>query len=143
MHMTFEKIEDPNLSHRAPIDCTSAKGVTCDICFAPMPALKEEHPAHKAARIIKEMHGENIAKIDGGFVFLRDGIDVSADVKRESTAQIVLCEAIMARAEHMDPKHREPAKLILDEFERIAAEAAKNENGLATIPEIGNYGHDA
>ena len=111
MHMTFEKIE------------------------------KEEHPAYRAAKMIKELHEENIAKIDGGHVFMRDGVDVSADIKRESAAQIHLCQQIMDRAEHMDPKHRPAAGLILEEFERIAAEAQKNENGLATIPEIGNYDH--
>jgi len=101
----------------------------------------EEHPAHKAARMIKELHEENISKIDGGFVFLCDGVDVSQQIRDESTAQIALCEAIMKRAEGMDHKHREPAKLILEEFERIAADAVKNQNGLATIPEIGNYEH--
>jgi hypothetical protein len=111
MHMTFEKIE------------------------------KEEHPAYRAAKMITELHEENIAKIDGGFIFMRDGINVNEDIRRESTAQIHICEQIMARAECMDPKHRPAAGLILDEFERIAAEANKNENGLATIPEIGNYDH--
>jgi hypothetical protein len=35
-----------------------------------------------------------------------------------------------------------PAQLILDEFEKIAKNAESSRDGLAHIPEIGDYGHD-
>ncbi len=106
------------------------------------PVAKPEHPAYRAARMIKELHEENIAKIDGGFVFIRDGVDVSAQMRQESSVQIELCRQIMARAESMDPKHWAPAALILDEVQSTIGEARKVPDELdASLPEIGNYGH--
>jgi hypothetical protein len=112
MHMTFENITEP-----------------------------AEHPAYRAANLIRELHAETIAKIDGGFVFLQDGVDCSADMRAKCTVQIALCEQIMARAKDMAPMHTASAGAILDELEAIRNEAAKSEDGLATIPEIGNYDH--
>jgi hypothetical protein len=116
MHMTFEKIEAPS-----PISI--------------------EHPAYRAARMIKELHEENIAKIAGGHVFLRDGVDVSEEVRRASAAQIELCDQIMKRAENMDPKHWAPAALILDEVQATLGGEKANDALDCSLPEIGNYGH--
>jgi hypothetical protein len=117
MHMTFEKIEKIEKIE------------------------KEEHPAYKAARLIMNLHQDNIAKIDSGFVFLRDGVDVSATIRAESVKQIGLCEAIMARAVNMGELHRDQAQSILEEFSGIIEEAKSSPDGLAQIPEIGNYDH--
>lgn len=100
-----------------------------------------EHPAYRAAKMIQDLHQENIDKIDGGFVFLKDGVDVSEEMRAQCTVQIALCTQIMARAANMPVHLREPAQAILDEFEKIASEAAQSHDGLATIPEIGNYEH--
>lgn len=115
MHMSFEKI--------AP------------------PAPKEEHPAYRAARMIKELHEENIRVIDGGQLFMQNGVDVTDEMRKQSAAQIVLCDQIMNRAAGMDPKHWEPAAVILNELKN---EVEKPNAELdCSIPEIGNYGHDA
>lgn len=102
----------------------------------------ETHPAYKAAKMIRDLHTETIEKIDAGFVFLKDGVDCSAEMRAQCAVQVVLCEQIMKRAETMDPKLVAPAQVILDEFEKIAKDAAKNSDGLAHIPEIGDYGHN-
>lgn len=116
MHMSFEKIREL--------------------------ASEPEHPAFRAARMIKELHEENIAKIDGGFVFVREGVDVSAEIRAESAKQITLCEQIMSRAETMDPKHWQPAAMILSDLQEAIADARKVPSELdASIPEIGNYEH--
>lgn len=105
------------------------------------PGSKTEHPAYRAARMIKELHEENIAKIDGGFVFMRDGVDVSEQIKSESTAQIELCNQIMKRAENMDPKYWEPAALILGELQSTMGKPRDISEADSSIPEIGNYDH--
>lgn len=112
MHMTFEKIADP-----------------------------PQHPTYRAAELIRQLHAETIEKIDGGFVFLQDGVDCSAEMRAKCAVQITLCEQIMARAKDMSPAHTAAAGAIFEELEAIGKEAAKNTDGLATIPEIGNYDH--
>lgn len=112
MHMSFEKIDDP------------------------IP-----HPAHRAAKMIRDLHAETIAKIDGGFVFLQDGVDCSAEMRAKCAVQVALCEQIMARAKDMGPVHTAAAGAIFEELEAIRKEASSNTDGLATIPEIGNYDH--
>lgn len=113
--MTFEKIEPPAV----------------------------EHPAYRAARMIRELHVENIEKIDSGFVFERDGVSVNDEMRKSCMEQIALCDSIMHRADGMDPKLWEPSALILIEAEKMVAEAVSNGDVLASIlPEIGNYDHD-
>jgi hypothetical protein len=99
----------------------------------------KEHPAYRAASMIRDMHVETIAKIDEGFVFLQDGVDCSAEMRAKCTMQIVLCDQIMARAKDMAPVHTAAAASIFKELEAIGKEASSNTDGLATIPEIGNY----
>ena len=116
--MTFEKIEPPA-----------------------SPAV--EHPAYRAARMIRELHVENIEKIDSGFVFERDGVSVNDEMRKSCMEQIALCDNIMHRADGMDPKLWEPSALILVAAEKMVAEAVSNGDVLASIlPEIGNYDHD-
>jgi hypothetical protein len=116
MHMTFEKIAE-----------------------TPLPS--PEHPAYRAAKMIKELHEENIAKIDGGFVFLKDGVDCSAEMREECVKQIAMCQQIMERSKDMDPKHWEPAALICAELESTIGEQRATSEVDASIPEIGNYDH--
>jgi hypothetical protein len=99
------------------------------------PAPAVEHPAYRAAKMIKELHEENIKRIDEGTVFLKDGVDCSAEIRAASAEQIDLCIAIMERAAHMDPKLWEPASLLLKDAEDTIAEQS--------LPEIGNYDHKA
>lgn len=102
----------------------------------------KEHPAYRAAKMILTLHKENIEKIDGGTIFLREGVDVSQQIREESRKQIALCEATMERAVNMGELHREQAQSILEEFGKVIEEAKSNDDGLAHIPEIGDYGHD-
>lgn len=115
MHMTFEKIEEPD--------------------------AKPEHPAHRAARMIKELFEENISLMESGHVFLRDGVNVNEQIERESREQIAQCEAIMKRSENMDPKLWEPAALICAELESTIGDRKAPDELDASMPEIGNYGH--
>lgn len=98
MHMTFEKIDPP----------------------VPIPSDDSEHPAHRAARMIKELHEENIAMIDGGFTFMKivDGVGtcVNDEMRRSCEEQIAMCDQIMERSKTMDPKHWAPAAIILEEL---------------------------
>jgi len=112
MHMTFEKIADEPRS--------------------------DVHPAYRAAKMIKDLHQENIAKIDGGFVFLKDGVDCSAEMREQCVQQIAMCDEIMKRSKNMDPKLWEPAALILSEVQSTIGEREKAD---PSIPEIGNYEH--
>src|SRR6478752_3018082 len=98
MHMSFEKIEQP---------------------------ARDDHPAYRAAVMIRDLHKENIEKIDSGFIFLKDGVDCSSEMRAQCVVQIALCEQIMKRAETMDAKMVAPAQVILDEFEKVAREAAQ------------------
>ncbi len=125
MHMTFEKIEPENKIEAEPTP---------------------EHPAKRAARMIKELHEENIKKIDNGFVFYRklengDLQDVNVEMRKQCLEQIAMCEHIIERADVMDPRLFEPAQLILDEVQSTVARAVEDEQVLASMPEIGNYDH--
>jgi len=102
----------------------------------------ETHPAYRAAEMIRELHTETIKKIDEGTIFMKDGVDCSKEVRARSAVQIELCERIMERARHMGDETRAAGQNIIDEFNKIAQEAAQNADGLAHIPEIGDYGHD-
>lgn len=114
-----------------------------------------EHPARKAARIIKKLHLDNIDLINAGHVFLKDGVDVSEEMRASCHEQIKLCDEIMQRAENMDPSHWSPSLLLCEEVQALVgaemAERAKlkapHEEGEeqevlgSILPEIGDYGH--
>lgn len=116
MLMTFEKIEAP--AEPAP-----------------------EHPAERAARMIKDLHLQNIKMMDDGHVFLKDGVNVNEDMRKASMEQIAMCDQIMERAKHMDPRLWEPAALILEDLKDIVANPKVLEEQNTILPEIGNYEH--
>lgn len=112
MHMTFEKIDPP------------------------------EHPAARAARMIKQLHNDTIAKIQDGHVFEKDGVNVNADVVAACREQIALCDAVAARAPHMPVSLAGDAFMILKELEDVLEQ--KKEMKVVPdeqLPEIGNYDH--
>ena len=118
MHMTFEKIEQP-------------------------PAPEPEHPAHRAARMIKELHEKNIAMIDSGHVFERAGINVNAEIRAACVQQIALCDAIMQRSHDMSPKLMEFSAEILHDVEQTLERTLDGGTLIPELlPQIGEYGHD-
>jgi len=74
-----------------------------------------EHPAARAARMVKEYHQETLEKIAGGFVFRREGADVNAQLREFCELNIAECDAIIERASRMDPSMIEPSMAILAE----------------------------
>lgn len=138
MHMTFEKINNP-------------------IRTIPDP---QEHPAARAGRIIKELHEDNVKLIDDGFVFTRDGVDVSQEMRAKSLEQIKFCDDLIHRAPSMDPGMSELASALAEdavgEHTRLKAElieakakvdaatervAALEDKAMPELPEVGDYEH--
>lgn len=105
-----------------------------------------EHPAHKAARTIKEMHEATIALIDKGAVFENSGKDVSQDMRAACVQQIELCQAVMYRAAGMDAGYTARAQEILDELTALQPvvmfSAATVDDELPSLPEVGGYDHE-
>lgn len=91
-----------------------------------------EHPAHRAARMIKELHEENLNMIAGGYVFLRDGVDVNETIIASCKEQIAQCNKIMA---HVNDPDYKPWTKIPEFTENVITDT----NG---VPEIGNYDHE-
>lgn len=116
---------------------------------------KTEHPARRAARMIRDLHTDNIDLMDRGHVFMRDGVDVSEEMRKQCEAQIKLCDEIMARAENMDPLHWSPSLQLCEEVSALVGEETARRDKLKTnpeegdeqevlgsmLPEIGDYGH--
>jgi hypothetical protein len=137
--MTFEKIA-PQLAPR------------CDVCFGPTPCSQHmvtpapaptiEHPAARAARMIKELHEENIALIDSGHVFLRNGVDVGEQIKVASLEQITLCNHVIERAATMDPKFFDMSHMILIELQDTLAAKQAEASEDTPLPEVGNFDHE-
>lgn len=115
MLMTFEKIEAP--------------------------PEKTEHPAARAAKLIRSIHQENLAMMDGGMIFMRDGVNVNEEMRAACEEQIAQCNVLIARAEYMDPKLFAPSMKVLSALEAVIAEKTANDETIAGIPEIGNYDH--
>ena len=102
----------------------------------------KEHPAARAAKIIKQLHLDTIAKADAGFVFEKDGKDVTFDVIDACHKQIDLCENIIARAGSMPVSLSGDAFVILKDLDDLVA--SKKEMKVIPdeqLPEIGNYDH--
>jgi len=102
----------------------------------------KEHPAARAAKIIKQLHLDTIAKADAGFVYEREGKDVTFDVVDACHKQIDICDQIIARADKMPASLSGDAFMILKDLEDLAA--SKKEMKVVPdeqIPEIGNYDH--
>lgn len=97
-----------------------------------------EHPAIRAARAIKEMHRETIAKIDAGFIFEHrdehgEKVVCNEEMRAACMKQIILCDEIINRASTLSPELTEPVGLIL------TTKPVEEVNG--DLPEIGNYDH--
>lgn len=109
--MSFEKIAPPNTRTEA--------------------GEKLEHPAYKAARVIRQLHTDNIELINSGYVFMKDGVDVSDSMKASCEQQIKLCNEIMQRAENMDPSHWSPSLLLCEEVQSLVGKyhADRNKGG--------------
>lgn len=99
MHMSFEKIE---------------------------PAEdKPEHPAARAARMIKGYHEETIARIDGGFIFMREGVDCNAELREACVKGIAECEEVILRTSDLDYKSSNEAMAILMEAQGVDGETKR------------------
>jgi hypothetical protein len=112
------------------------------------PKPEVEHPAYRAAALVKELHLETIKLIDGGQVFLKDGVNVNDEIKSRCEEQIIVCDDLMRRAKTMDPKLWEPAFKLLETTEEVVAEkmeqlAPAGEKPTVVdgqmLPEIGDY----
>ncbi len=99
----------------------------------------KEHPAARAARMIKDLHQQNIDMIDGGHVFERDGVDVSQQIREASVAQLAVCDDIIARADSMPEQFTLQAAEIAEQIEEITK--PKSETEVQDLLEIGNYDH--
>lgn len=140
--MTFE-----NIKHVAPQDCISKDGKRCDICFGPMPIVDAEHPAARAARMIKELHEQNIALIDGGQIFYKtdeatgEQVDVSLEMRKQCAEQIQMCEHVIEHAPFMKPESFTISTELLAEVTEMIKQ--KTDDAEVVMPEIGNYDHKA
>jgi urease gamma subunit len=125
MHMSFEKIDPP------------------------------EHPAHRAARAIKQLHIDNIAMIDSGFIFHdKDGKNVNAEMRAACVEQMAHCDSILENVQAIPAHLLEPVALMLEEAHaRLSTEVraeleaqqavAKIEHDAEDLPEIGNYDNES
>lgn len=120
MFMTFEKIE-PDL----------------------------RHPALKAAEMIKSLHLETIKLIDEGQVFLKDGVDISADMRAQCIEQISKCDVLMEYARRADPTAWKPEGFLIESAEQVVNQKREELDAALVkantipaedaLPEIGNY----
>lgn len=123
MHMTFEKIEPDT-----------------------------RHPALKAAEMIKTLHLETIKLIDEGFVFLKDGVDCSVDMRAQCAEQIEKCDKLIAHAEHADRDAWKPQGFLIEDAEQTVNQKREELDAALVkavtvpaeevLPEIGNYDQD-
>lgn len=111
-----------------------------------------EHPTVRAARMIRELHEQNIALIDSGHQFTKDGVCVNEKMKSASLAQMKLCDSIIAGASMLTGRDADIADMLLletkGEIERLNKELTEtfSEKGSLDaeepmIPEVGDYGH--
>ena len=121
----------------------------------PTPVSEEiEHPTVRAARAIKELHLEHIAKMDAGFEFKKSGREVAPgifeavncndEMRTACLEQIELCDKIMETAAQLPKDMLRPVEFLLhDAREHIdrALAAATATSTEEPLPEIGNYDH--
>lgn len=124
MHMTFETIDPP------------------------------DHPAVRAAKAIKQLHIDNIAMIDNGFIFHdKDGNSVNEHMRYACSEQIKLCDDIINEVRPLPAHLMEQVTVLLEEAhvkisatvqEELEAQhaQAKVENDAENLPEIGEYNDD-
>lgn len=75
-----------------------------------------EHPAARAARMIKDLHQKNIDLIDQGHVFSKDGVNMNDEMRAASEAQMAVCDEIIARASGMSEELTIKASAILGDL---------------------------
>lgn len=114
----------------------------------------EEHPAIRAARAIKQLHIDNLAMIDNGFVFHdAAGNSVNEQMRAACEEQMKLCDDIIFNVMPLPAHLLEPARLMLEEAHAQIAAAvhaeleaqhavAQIERDAEDLPEIGNYDND-
>lgn len=79
MHMTFEEITQER----------------CPRCFGPVPCAKHGPEDEEAISIIRQMHVDTVALIDGGVVYTRDGADITAEIRARCSAEIAECDELL------------------------------------------------
>lgn len=102
----------------------------------------KEHPAAKAARMIKQLHQDTIDLIDKGTVFMKDGVDKNFEVRDACLKQIDICDQIIERAPNMPVSLSGDAFMILKDLQDVVD--SKKEMKVVPdeiLPEIGNYDH--
>lgn len=105
--------------------------------------MSEDNQIAVAAATIKDLHRQNIELIDGGHVFMRDGVDVSETIKQASIEQIEVCDMIIRLApqwQTLSEENRQRLEAMIGELDEIKCERAAA-NAAEELPEIGNYGH--
>jgi hypothetical protein len=91
-----------------------------------------EHPAARAARMVKELHQRNINLIDNGHVFTRDGENVNEQMRAASIAEMAKCDEIIRIAPGMSKELTIKADAILGDLKEVMD---------GTVLEIADYDH--
>lgn len=109
----------------------------------------DRHPALKAAEMIRQMHVETIALIDGGQVFMKDGVDVSTDMRAQCVEQLAAADKVIEYAKTASKEAWKPQGFLLEHAEEAVIEhkqaldaikdAATIPDAEDELPEIGNY----
>ena len=104
--------------------------------------MNEEHPAARAAKMIKELHQQTIELIDAGTVYERDGVSVNDEVRSACSTQIEVCDSIIERAKSMPISLAGDVHMILKDLEDLKKKRmAVVPVTTPELPEIGNYDH--
>lgn len=145
--MTDEPCEDEGCPHYGTPHVHPAQP-RCDVCFGPMPCDGRDHhpyiepgvanpaappegmipnPLLLAARLMRDIHGETLRLVNGGFTYTRDGEDVSLTMKAACEAEIARIDAMLAvEPEFVSKAHVAVAlyERFIDGVERASQEAA-------------------
>lgn len=109
------------------------------------PPGEPEKAAVRAARLIKELHLEQIAKMNTGYMFTKkneagESVSCNDEMRAACMEQIDLCNKIIDTAQQVPEELLRPVDILLhdahDKLNRAIATAAQED-----LPEIGNYDH--
>ncbi len=108
----------------------------------------QETPVVRAARMIKELHLEHIAKMDGGFVFnkrLEDGtlVNCNDEMRAACLGQIELCEKIMGLAGSVPAERLREVEDAMHDVHEYVLKSFNVPLEEEALPEIGNYDYKA